>query len=753
MSNPLSPVPSSTLNAQWSPPTAQKDITFQNYPVADSPTSQSKDRHNIDGPESPYHPPSSPFVSEIDLGFTTPRTSRTPSRQRSPAKPEAIGSATSSPLLDLGTERKSNSFFSIHEDKPCVGPKDCSSLPKVESPSKQIFSELASQSGSPQENEGKREEHDATSENNNDERPSTAKRTPRFRERSSSRKRPHTNNESPTKQQVLRYNEGLTIATTTWDETIVSKYSSSSSTEVEEQAGDDTCFSTFSEIPAEATKRFQVTGSQPNFDSSATPRAGGYSTPATSRRTPRHRDFHSPSPTPRRQKTPAGLQDGDTTNLLLDFTQQMESFSGASRRSPTKSGTEPNLLHYLNGQRSPAKVAATPSKGNNILNLLDFELPPAPTPRSVPSITVRELESMKSNYQSEISSLRATLSGREAEVESLKKAVSDAERRVGEAQETMREERNAREHVEKEKREWENRGKEVEGVLRNVKEEIMKSDKEKEELVRRLEESERRAEEAETRAIEAKGKNGPSTGDVSEFIEERGGNAANAEEVQRLVHAQLDQHIQAVCRDLHQTYKKKHETKVATLKKSYEAKAEKRCAELQGKIDELVKQNEDLQVSRDATFSGTIPSGWSEEARAADQKKMEEQKAEIEEHKAKLAGLAEEVKAMKFEQSTLRQELEGERVEKGDMVALIEEMLALQQSDAASSNASNVVDDLRKSVSRPSGLKPPGGGSSASGGESRIGRAAPAGLTRSTSGGKSRIMTNIERMGSGRSAG
>jgi hypothetical protein len=56
--------------------------------------------------------------------------------------------------------------------------------------------------------------------------------------------------------------------------------------------------------------------------------------------------------------------------------------------------------------------------------------------------------------------------------------------------------------------------------------------------------------------------------------------------------------------------------------------------------------------------------------------------------------------------------------------------------------AISVVEDFRKSISRPSGLKPP------TTGESRIGRgsAAPGGASRGGAG-KSRMLANIERMG------
>ena len=181
-------------------------------------------------------------------------------------------------------------------------------------------------------------------------------------------------------------------------------------------------------------------------------------TPSTVRRTER-----TPSPTPRRSR-----KEGDTTDLLLDFTAQFEAFSTSrrgsprSRGSPPKSTTEPNLLSFYNNQRSPAKggagnIPATPRQNRPVLNLLDFELPPAPTPRSVPTVTIRELESLKSSFQSQISSLTASLSGKEAQVESLVKAVSDAERRVGEAQELLRDERSAREHSEAQMEDWRDR--------------------------------------------------------------------------------------------------------------------------------------------------------------------------------------------------------------------------------------------------------------------------------------------------------
>src|SRR5688572_13074634 len=98
-------------------------------------------------------------------------------------------------------------------------------------------------------------------------------------------------------------------------------------------------------------------------------------TPSTVRRNDR-----SLSPTPRGKSR----KNNDTTNLLLDFTAQIEAFSSSQRQSPSrgrqspvKSATESNLLSYIQNQRSPAKggsyVPSTPGQNRQHFNLLDFE--------------------------------------------------------------------------------------------------------------------------------------------------------------------------------------------------------------------------------------------------------------------------------------------------------------------------------------------------------------------------------------------
>jgi chromosome segregation ATPase len=466
----------------------------------------------------------------------------------------------------------------------------------------------------------------------------------------------------------------------------------------------------------------------------------------------------------------------DTTNLLLDFTQQFEAVTmyqkqrSPSRHSPQKLSTEPNLLSYLNNQRSPVKGGANPvtprASKNSILNLLDFELPPAPTPRSVPSITVRELESLKSKYSSEISSLRATLSGREAEVEALKRAVSDAERRVGEAMETSREERNKRECVEKEKEQWERRGRDFEEVLRKVKEEVLEAEKERAEMMARIEEAEERVREAESRASDAEAR----AIEAATKVVDTGAIAADgqkgplftAEQVQK----QIDEKVHTLSTELHAIYKKKHVTKVAGLKKGFEAKTKEKTAELQAHIEELERKNDELQVRLDGTLSGVLPAeiaaklsatqdGADPEQQEKGAKQLEEQNALIERQKAELVGREEELRMARAEFAALMKDLERERVEKGELVAAVDEMLALQ-ADISTINpeVGSAVEDFKKSISsslnpvaRASGLRAPGAFGFGSAGGSKI--AAPS-MTRSTSGGKSRMMSSIERMASGR---
>jgi phage shock protein A len=328
-------------------------------------------------------------------------------------------------------------------------------------------------------------------------------------------------------------------------------------------------------------------------------------TPSTVRRT-----SQTPSPNPHH-----GRRGDDTTNLLLDFTAQIEAFGatrhGSSSHGHTKSSTVPNLLSHIQSQRSPAKalsyVPSTPSHNRQgLLNLLDFELPPPPTPRSVPTVTIRELESLKSNFQSQISSLTASLSGKEAQVESLVKAIADAEHRVGEALENFRDERSARDYAEAQMVDWKKKGEEVQRLLQDVQSEMARNDTERFDLLSRLSEFEKRTEDAEmraaeleTRAIDAESRNV----DMSTFIIPEESHAKENRKIYSEVECQtaIAEKVNEVARDLHSAYKAKHEKKIRALKDNYQKKADERCKELRVQIIRLERQVEELEKKRDDT--------------------------------------------------------------------------------------------------------------------------------------------------------
>ena len=464
---------------------------------------------------------------------------------------------------------------------------------------------------------------------------------------------------------------------------------------------------------------------------------------------------------------------------------------------PSFDGNTPPLRSHLQVQRTPRAAAPprTPMRSGGgqsqqqLLNLLDFDLPPAPTPRSAPTISVRELESVKAGFAGQVSALKATLSGREAEVEALKRAVGDAERRVGEAAEQLREERGRREGAERERGEWERRGREFEDVLRKVRADVMSAEEERGALAARCDEAEERAREAEARAADAEGdaRAARAAADAAARTPLEGGEGGavfTAEQVQR----QIDEKVHALSRELHAIYKKKHVTKVAGLKKGFEAKTKEKTAALAARVEELERQCDELQAKLDGTLSGVLAttlvtaapahppsesSGVSAEQREAELKRIEEQAAAIERARAELAGRDEELRATRAQFAEAMADLERERVEKGELVAAVDEMLALQADvsvlgvAAASVVAANTPlperaaaaaateDVLRKSagaggggVPRPSGLARPRFGIPTPG---RSGMAPPSGLARPQAGmGKSRMMSNIERMGGAR---
>ncbi|KAI9808064.1 MAG: hypothetical protein M1827_007529 [Pycnora praestabilis] len=595
---------------------------------------------------------------------------------------------------------------------------------------------------------------------------------------------------TPLTEDALRDNEGLTrairIMEDAGEDSVIHYGVDDDDNALGEKSGyvgmDDTCFSTFSAVPNADMTLFARIGEQRddtidgsptkqrramasylaydgNNDTAPTPCREPPSTPGTARRRIYEDPSPSPSPTPRRRDHDSRSEEGNTTSLILDFTEQFNSVSGysqtspsrRSRPSPIKSQTQPELATYLARGRTPSPAKkrhvppSTPAEARYLANLLDFDIPPVPTPRSVPSITPRELETLKSSYLSQISSMRATLSGREAEVNSLKEAINDAERRVGEALEEIREERGTKETLQADKEQWEKRGREVEEVLQSVKEELIRGEREREELAVKLEESERKREDAESKTIEAESRvAGMRAGSASTLV----GSETGSSESSGPAGKEVEIAVEKVARELHSLYKSKHEAKVGALKKSYEVRWEKRFREMEKKLEDTNKENENLKLGKDTTTSGPFAAP-SASPGPTHETRMIEAQAE------KLAVLSSEMATMKKDNLIMRRDLEKERLEKGDLVKAVEEMLSMSANQTSSSHAdttslsSTGIDNLRGSVSRQgSGLKGPGFSSSISG-ESRIGRMNSSG-SQSSGIGRSGIMSNIERMGRGR---
>ncbi|KAL8692329.1 MAG: hypothetical protein Q9218_002622 [Villophora microphyllina] len=578
----------------------------------------------------------------------------------------------------------------------------------------------------------------------------------------------------PLTEDALRENEGLTRAMDLMNggDSILDLYSghdgaSVAGTAVGYPGMDDTCFSTFSAVPNTDMTLFTQTGQSPARGSSpakrareeqygpaaSTPRTAGRSTPTTSRFAAY--EECSPSPTPRRPKS---SRDADTTNLILDFTEQFNAFSSTStshhgRPTPRKFNTQPDLASFAANKRlSPTKgVPSTPSRAHNLANLLDFDLPPAPTPRSIPTITARELESLKSTFLSQISSLRATLSGREAEVNSLKEAVTDAERRVGEAQEEIRNERGVKESLQSEKEEWQARDKERQSVLRDVKEEIVHQQHEHEKLQQRLEASEKKREAAEAKALEAESKIAGMQAAAAAVPATPGadGQSTPSEASNGNSNAAVEAAVEKVARELHGLYRSKHETKVAALKKSYEARWEKKIKDLESRITDLDRENEELKISRDATMTGLaapphLQHANGEQAAAAVAQEDDDQRRaeEAEKQKIQLANLTKQIETFRLENSTLQQQLEAERLEMAELVKATEEMMQLSlHSNTANQKEEKPASSHNLNTSRGKAPSSERWKQSSFGAESRIGRMGAVG------GARSGMMSSIERMG------
>ncbi|RAL07464.1 uncharacterized protein BO97DRAFT_409033 [Aspergillus homomorphus CBS 101889] len=449
---------------------------------------------------------------------------------------------------------------------------------------------------------------------------------------------------------------------------------------------DETRLSTFSAVPDMTTfaqlrsdspyKLKQSLPGNPSQDVSYARQSLGTATPTTMQRSPRKTALveagtPSKSITPRKRE----LKDTDATPNLLDFTDQPGFFSRARHSMQNE--------RYSPSRRSPLRTARDALRSPAKASLLDFDIPSIPTPRSIPTVTPREVESLKSGFLSEISSLKATLSGKEAEVASLKQAVADAERRVGEALEEVRNESTRRETLEIEQVRWQQRGQEMEAVLCNVKAEFVEGEQERERLAKKADDAEKIKEQLEGRVVELQSQlvaaRKPASHDASSTTESS--SVKSAEETAK----EVQDAVEKVARELHTLYKSKHETKVAALKKSYESRWEKRVREAESKLKTAIEENELLKIERDAVISEAHlaePSVHSHE--------KEGHEAEKRVLEAQVKGLQQEVVTLKGETERLHAELKVERAEKGELVAAVDEWLSIQPIHAHAPSESSL---------------------------------------------------------------
>lgn len=382
-----------------------------------------------------------------------------------------------------------------------------------------------------------------------------------------------------------------------------------------------------------------------------------------------HRREGRPSSPPRGARA---SQYSDTNLLLFSPTQQHQQ-QQQQAQTYGRAASPSRVANWAHG--GAATVAATPNR-HGAMNLLDFDIPPMPTPRSVPTITPRELESLKSNFLSEISSLKASLSGKEAEAMSLKVAVGDAEKRVGACMEQLREEVSLRDQVQSERDDWERRGREMEAVLRKVKDEIVMGQRERDELEAKLDESDKRRDMAETMAQEAESKVAAMRAGKAAAEKQSSSSPATGPNGEKaLTPRDVEMAVEKVARELHALYKGKHTEKITALKKSYERRWERRVRELEDKIEDLSRENEDIRAGRHATMTRIDPAAAAlDEERKA---KAAQDSVHITELHAEVEKLEAVIRTVQLDNDDLRGLLEQERVEKGELVQLAEELMTI----------------------------------------------------------------------------
>jgi DNA repair exonuclease SbcCD ATPase subunit len=315
------------------------------------------------------------------------------------------------------------------------------------------------------------------------------------------------------------------------------------------------------------------------------------------------------------------------------------------------------------------------------------------------------VEELKATFNSQVAQLKAQLSGREVEVNGLRAAVEETEARCAELSNILKDQN---EKFEEEKRAWD----EVKVELRELFEaekaekesissllvekeiavetlhgELGEKDTEVKNLKKRLRDTEDELERTREEVIRVK-----TEADTAAAATPVAPLSAPANFDEEAANKRTQEEVERVARELHNLYKTKHETKVAALKKSYESRWEKKVAALQQQVEALSRKNEELtkeleqksaeQLRADVEFAlGGDEAAEAVKAREEEAAKREEAaKAREEEAKKREEAAAKREEELMKRVAALEKQLDEEREERNGVIALADELLALQSS-------------------------------------------------------------------------
>ncbi|KAH0607690.1 uncharacterized protein H6S33_002724 [Morchella sextelata] len=383
------------------------------------------------------------------------------------------------------------------------------------------------------------------------------------------------------------------------------------------------------------------------------------------------------------------------TPNLLDFTTQLSNTSGKpSNQTPSHSRTRSASPYKTESPKKLPLPPSTPAE-NRFFSLLDFDSGPLATPRSIPSVTPREVETLKATFNTQIAQLKAEISGRETEVTDLRSSIAESESTRAELTNNLKE---VEARIEEERENWRSVKKELGELFEAEKteKETLQLDAEKreievtklreqlEEMARELADSKLRISEAKEEAAAAKEEASKARKEADEAIA-----ASSAEgkvlNVPVATTGNVQAEVEKVARELHTLYKAKHETKVAALKKSYESRWEKKVIQLTTDLEAEKRKNEELAAGIVEKGAGDMTN----EFKFSDAAEKE---------------LRDELAKLKRELNMAMNDLDMERREKGELVGAVEELLAIQTGiNINEDQAAAETEVVKKKVARVSG--------------------------------------------------